>query len=173
LAEQAEPALHGPEQIAWLDRLEVEHDNVRAALAWSLDGGDAGSMAGADAGVASGVRLAGAISWFWYLRHKREGLTWLERVLARSQGTATVARATALCAAGLVRREPDPDDRRASFAVITDDGRAALRKAAPVYLQGIDDEFLSHLGAGERKALERSLRKVLDAQRGEVEAAGP
>jgi len=75
--------------------------------------------------------------------------------------------------AGLVRREPDPDDRRASFAVITDDGRAALRKAAPVYLQGIDDEFLSHLGAGERKALERSLRKVLDAQRGEVEAAGP
>ena len=65
--------------------------------------------------------------------------------------------------AGLVRREPDPDDKRAAFAVITDDGRAALRKAAPVYLQGIEEEFLSHLSGAERKALERSLRKVLEA----------
>jgi DNA-binding MarR family transcriptional regulator len=72
--------------------------------------------------------------------------------------------------AGLVRREADPDDRRGSFAVITDDGRAALRKAAPVYLQGIDDEFLAHLSASERKSLERSLRKVLDAHRAEADA---
>ena len=70
--------------------------------------------------------------------------------------------------AGLVRREPDPDDRRAAFAVITEDGRASLRKAAPVYLQGIEEEFLSHLTAAERKSVERSLRKVLDAQRGET-----
>jgi DNA-binding MarR family transcriptional regulator len=72
---------------------------------------------------------------------------------------------------GLVRREADPDDRRGSYAVITDDGRAALRKAAPVYLQGIDEEFLVHLTGAERKALERSLTKVLDAHRGEP--AGP
>jgi len=69
--------------------------------------------------------------------------------------------------AGLVRREPDPDDRRAAFAVITEDGRAALRKAAPVYLQGIDDEFLTHLTVSERKALERALTKVLDAHQGD------
>jgi DNA-binding MarR family transcriptional regulator len=75
--------------------------------------------------------------------------------------------------AGLVRREADPDDRRASFAVITDDGRAALRKAAPVYLEGIDAEFLSYLSTNERKALERALRKVLDAQRGEAGPTGP
>jgi DNA-binding MarR family transcriptional regulator len=79
--------------------------------------------------------------------------------------------------AGLVRREPDPDDKRAAFAVITDAGRAALRKAAPVYLQGIEEEFLSHLTAGERTALERSLHKVLAAtthdRRGEVEPSGP
>src|SRR3954468_4156221 len=75
--------------------------------------------------------------------------------------------------AGLVRREPDPADRGAAFAVITDDGRTALRKAAPVYLQGIEEEFLSHLTAGERKAVERSLHKVLDAQRGEAEPTGP
>jgi DNA-binding MarR family transcriptional regulator len=68
--------------------------------------------------------------------------------------------------AGLVRKEPDPDDRRGSYAAITEDGRAALRKAAPVYLQGIETEFLSHLSAGERRTLERSLTKVLDAQPG-------
>jgi DNA-binding MarR family transcriptional regulator len=71
--------------------------------------------------------------------------------------------------AGLVHREPDPDDRRAAFAVITDDGRAALRKAAPVYLQGIEDEFLSHLTVNERRVLERSLRKVLDAHGGRAD----
>jgi len=76
--------------------------------------------------------------------------------------------------AGLVRREPDPDDRRAAFAVITDDGRVRLRKAAPVYLQGIEDEFLAYLTAPERKSLERSLRTVLDAHRGEpIEPTGP
>jgi DNA-binding MarR family transcriptional regulator len=78
---------------------------------------------------------------------------------------------------GLVRREPDPDDRRGSYAVITDDGRAALRKAAPVYLQGIDEEFLAHLTPGERKALERSLTKVLTAvthgRRSEHDPTGP
>jgi non-specific serine/threonine protein kinase len=127
LAEQAEPALHGPEQIAWLDRLEVEHDNLRAALVWSLDGGDARSMAGADAGVEVGLRMAGAVSWFWYLRHKREGLTWLERLLARSQGTATAARARALCAAGLVRRELGKDGGQAGRALLEES--VALHRA--------------------------------------------
>jgi hypothetical protein len=47
--------------------------------------------------------------------------------------------------------------------------RAALRRAAPVYLQGIEEEFLSYLGPGERKSLERSLRKVLAAHRGEAD----
>ena len=75
--------------------------------------------------------------------------------------------------AGLARREPDPDDRRAAFAVITEDGRAALRKAAPVYLQGIEQEFLAHLTSAERRSLERALRKVLDAQRGRVGPTAP
>jgi DNA-binding MarR family transcriptional regulator len=85
-------------------------------------------------------------------------------VLSRSRVSRVVDE---MVQAGLVRRDPDPDDKRAAFAVITDDGRAALRKAAPVYLQGIEDEFLSHLTVGERKALERSLRKVLDASTSE------
>ena len=72
-----------------------------------------------------------------------------------------------LVRAGLVGREANPEDGRSAFAALTPVGRAALRKAAPVYLQGIEEEFLSHLSPGERKSVERSLRKVLDAQRGE------
>ncbi len=66
---------------------------------------------------------------------------------------------------GMVAREPDPADRRAVFAVITDAGRATLRAAAPVYLRGIREHFTSHLSERELIAVGRSLEKVLDAQR--------
>ena len=61
LAETAEPALRGPDQLMWLERLEVEYNNLRTVLAWSLaDNGDA----------EIGVRLAGALGRFWFLRGK-------------------------------------------------------------------------------------------------------
>src|SRR5262249_48481121 len=74
LAVQVEPQLHGPEQRIWLARLEREHDNLRAALGW-LDG---------RAEVERGLRLAAALTWFWGARsHFREGLRWLEGLLAQ------------------------------------------------------------------------------------------
>jgi predicted ATPase len=100
LAEAAEPHLHGAEQIVWAERLEQEHDNLRAALAWAREHGaaDGSSIDGADAEL----RLAGALFWFWDLRdYSSEGRRWLEGVLARSSGSArTALRATALYAAG-------------------------------------------------------------------------
>jgi DNA-binding MarR family transcriptional regulator len=64
---------------------------------------------------------------------------------------------------GLVAREPDPSDGRASFAVLTPVGRTALRKAAPVYLRGIETHFLAHLSPDERATIERALQRVVDA----------
>ncbi len=52
LVERAEPELWGPAQRKWLDRLEAEHDNVRAALGWSVENGEA----------ATALRLAGAMN---------------------------------------------------------------------------------------------------------------
>jgi DNA-binding MarR family transcriptional regulator len=65
--------------------------------------------------------------------------------------------------AGYVARVPDPADRRASFAAITPEGRAALRKAAPVYLAAVEREFLAHLSDADVHTIERALDRVREA----------
>ncbi len=90
LAEEAELALKGPLLVAWLERLERENDNLRAALQWALEGGRA-EMA---------LRLGIALERVWVVRgHRNEGLAFLERALAGSAGVATGMRAKALLAA--------------------------------------------------------------------------
>jgi predicted ATPase len=87
LAEEAEPELTGPEQAGWLERLEAEHDNLRAALSRSLEGED----------LELRLRLASALSYFWYVRgYWSEGRGWLEEALAGNAETPSTARAKAL-----------------------------------------------------------------------------
>src|SRR5581483_7582102 len=95
LAEEAEPYLRGAQQATWLARLEDEHDNLRAALQWALQQGDA----------ATGLRLGGALWRFWYLHgHAGEGWRWLTQLLALPGDDAgddlARARAQALSGAG-------------------------------------------------------------------------
>jgi DNA-binding CsgD family transcriptional regulator len=94
-AEDAEAKLRGQEQGAQLARLETDHDNLRAALAWSLEAADRAEY---------GLRLAGALHWFWFLHdHYREGRRWLEAALARpAMEVRTPARVKALAGAGLL-----------------------------------------------------------------------
>jgi DNA-binding MarR family transcriptional regulator len=68
-----------------------------------------------------------------------------------------------LVRAGLVVREPNPDDGRSAFAALTPAGRAMLRKAAPTYLAAVQREFSDHLTAREADVLAGALRKVLAA----------
>ena len=68
-----------------------------------------------------------------------------------------------LVRAGLVAREPNPDDGRSAFAVLTPAGRAALRKAAPTYVAAVRREFADHLTLREAEVLTGALRKVLAA----------
>ena len=119
MAEGAEPRSRHEDGAIWMDRLEMELDNLRLALEWSLAGGfaggsgetsgftpgtpeegrpavgetQAGSVPSGDgragmegiqaARVEAGMRLAGAMMWFWHIRsHGREGVDWLERLLA-------------------------------------------------------------------------------------------
>jgi predicted ATPase/transcriptional regulator with XRE-family HTH domain len=72
LAERAEPELHAQDQVAWLDHLEAEHPNLRAALEWALQTHDRERA----------VRLGRALWWFWSVRgYSSEGRRWLDRIL--------------------------------------------------------------------------------------------
>ncbi len=96
LAEEAEAKLRGAEQVLWLNRLEWEHDNLRAALQWSIEN------QGADPNRKDwALRLAGALSIFWYEHsHWSEGRRLLREALKRSKDASTSMRAKALVGAG-------------------------------------------------------------------------
>jgi predicted ATPase/transcriptional regulator with XRE-family HTH domain len=90
LAERPWLQLQGAERGEWLERLEREHDNLRAALRWAIESGDADT----------GQRLAVALMPFWYARgHLGEGRAWFDAALAMGGG---VARPAALHGAGVL-----------------------------------------------------------------------
>ena len=67
-----------------------------------------------------------------------------------------------LAGAGLVRKESNPSDGRSSYAVLTNEGLAAYRAAAPVYLAGIEREFAGSLTDADLTAVATALSKVLN-----------
>ncbi|HLZ72052.1 MAG TPA: MarR family transcriptional regulator [Dehalococcoidia bacterium] len=81
-------------------------------------------------------------------------------LLNRSNATRLADR---LEAAGLLRREPTPGDRRGTFAVITDAGLAELRRAWPVYAQAIDARFARFVSRKEAAQLGELLGRVYAA----------
>jgi len=106
LAEQGTSEQQGPEETAWLERLDLEHDNMRAALSWMLDSEEA----------EPGLRLSGALWGFWWMRgHYSEGRRWLEEALAKD-GRASAVRAKALEAVGWLADDQGDIDRAAAAA---------------------------------------------------------
>jgi DNA-binding CsgD family transcriptional regulator/tetratricopeptide (TPR) repeat protein len=105
LAAEAEPGLRGPEDAEWLERLETEHDNLRAALSWELERGE----------TELGLRLAGALWLFWEAHgHYGEGRRWLEDALQIDGQASAAVRAKALEGLGwLTYRQGDTDRAKA------------------------------------------------------------
>ncbi len=98
LAEASLIGLIGAEQATWFTRLEAEHDNLRAALAWGLE---------RDPRLA--LRTAGALWRFWSMGgHLTEGRTWLQKVLAQADAAPASPRALAFC--GLATLAEDQND---------------------------------------------------------------
>ncbi|HEX5469197.1 MAG TPA: tetratricopeptide repeat protein [Gaiellaceae bacterium] len=100
-AEEADAGLRGDDQLLWFERLETEHDNLRAALDSSLAAGD----------DETALRLGGALGWFWYAHgHALEGSTRLTELLAATKGAPEELRAGPLYALGVLldqRGEPE------------------------------------------------------------------
>jgi predicted ATPase/DNA-binding CsgD family transcriptional regulator len=87
-AESAEAELRGPGQVEWLERLEDDNDNLRAAMAWLLEKGE----------VEAAVRMAWSLWQFWLIHgYQGEGRRWIEVALAKGENLAAHTRAKALC----------------------------------------------------------------------------
>jgi predicted ATPase/DNA-binding SARP family transcriptional activator/DNA-binding CsgD family transcriptional regulator len=151
LAERAAPELRGPSQRAWVELLEREHDDLRAAASWFLE----------SEGWEQIVRLGWALWLFWWVNaHLTEGRRWMEEALDSGHATVVgVSRAKALFVAGTMadlqadRRTAQPmleeslnifreqgDERGAGFAL----GSAGLVELG----QGRLEEGISHLKEG-------------------------
>jgi predicted ATPase/class 3 adenylate cyclase len=90
-AEEAEPELEGPDQVAWMERLEADLDNFRAALSWLLEVGEA-ELA---------LRIGAALSLFWRIRgHLSEGRRWLSEGLSGGDAAPAGVRARAMLVLG-------------------------------------------------------------------------
>jgi non-specific serine/threonine protein kinase len=95
LAERAEPELNGPGMVVWLERIDREHDNLRAAIGWATSTGESETS----------LRLAAALARFWEVHgHMSEGQHWLEVALAHGDGVAGAIRSKALNGAGNLAR---------------------------------------------------------------------
>jgi predicted ATPase/DNA-binding SARP family transcriptional activator len=130
LAEEAEPGLWGAGDANRRRQLELEQDNLRAALEWSRDNGEAEEM----------LRLASALRWFWYIRAQfEEGFRWLQSAVALPGEASTLARAKALVGAGVLA------EQRGDFAQAV----PLLKEAMPLWGQlGLNSTgwTLLHLG---------------------------
>ena len=106
-AEAARPGLRGPDARIWLDRMEADHENLRAAIDW-------GESEGTSTGIDLATRVAKACAWFWMIRgHLVQGRLRVERLIARAP-TGTPAHARALLVAS-------------GLAYFVGDGARALR----------------------------------------------
>jgi len=115
------------------------------------------------------LEQAGTISLQWYdvlleLNAVPDGLRMQDLALRTVVSRTRVSRIVAeLEEHRLVERAIDPGDARASVATITAAGRQELRRAAPVYLAGIDAHFNRYLTAPQRTAVASALQRVVDA----------
>jgi tetratricopeptide (TPR) repeat protein len=149
LAERAAPGLLGRDQLDWLARLDAEHDNLRAALLWSL---------GREAGTA--VRLAGRLWPYWRMRdHHTEGTRWLAGALAGArERTADWARA-ALGAGILARDRGEVTTARAHLEASLECSRAQHERELAAW--ALRDLGQLHLHLGELGTAEALLAEGL------------
>src|SRR5918993_4417633 len=152
VAEEAEPYLFGVVQQDWKNRLELDHDNLQVALAWSLESNQ----------IEAGLKMAGALAWFWHGKgHLSEGNLWLEKILASGNGTQGKERAKALRASSILSTGAGDYIRARAFAESSIKLYREIRdnRGAGLVLADLGASF--HRGGKEEEAiesLEESLR---------------
>jgi predicted ATPase len=151
LAEPAAAELQGPGQLAWLDRLETEHDNLGAAMSWLIDQDELGP-----------VLQVGMATWrfWWFHGHAEEFASYGEKILARSEHLPPhqLALALVLCGRMLIaagdqaRAQALLEQSRPLFGQAGDKLRLAMVLALLGHLSALQHEY-----AGAGALLEESL----------------
>jgi predicted ATPase/DNA-binding SARP family transcriptional activator len=154
-AEEANQRLHSAEQATWFQRIEAEHDNLRTALSWGINGQR----------PETGLRLANALWWFWFRRgYWHEGYEWLRGGLAQTEGE-TPTRASALYHVASLIAQLHSDGVTSSLGEI----REALRisqKVGPLAVVAMSYVALSFSEADYQRAselFERALSLLREA----------
>ena len=153
LSEEAEPYMFSPERDVWMERLDREDANLRAALAWSKADSNA---------VQTGLRLVRALAFYWFLRgSEHEGRTWLEGMLERTDGTdRSAARGRALHGAGwLAWAEGDYE----AASPRTEEGLSIVREIGDKRESGFAEMLLGLVRMGQRNSV--AARPLLEESR--------
>jgi non-specific serine/threonine protein kinase len=160
LAERAELAIVLPQGDRWLSQLATEQENLRAALAWLEAAGEREVL----------LQLAGALSFFWFVRgHYREGSDWLERALAGGSAAPAGLRARALRGLGSLAPWHDGDRRTKLFSESVALCRASGNLAG-VGL-GLIGLAMAVMYQGDHNRAEQLLTEALSLARGLDDAA--
>jgi predicted ATPase/DNA-binding CsgD family transcriptional regulator/DNA-binding XRE family transcriptional regulator len=135
LASDAERQLNGPEQGRWLQHLELDYDNLRSALSWALGAPDPDRRE-------EGLRLAGTLWSFWYMRgYFVEGEAWLRMALAGADTVSISVRAKGLCARGMLTMVLGNPD---AAVTMLEEGLQAAQESGLLAV-----EALAHFGLGD------------------------
>jgi LuxR family transcriptional regulator, maltose regulon positive regulatory protein len=114
LAREAEAGLTGLQQAMWLERLEQEHENLRAAIQWLLERAEGAQARNDEAEMV--LRLVGVLWRFWSVRaYLSEGRSFLERAMAVSKGASAALRAKALTGASWLAFSQNAQDEAEAF----------------------------------------------------------
>jgi non-specific serine/threonine protein kinase len=158
LAEEAEPELKGAGQVAWVERLERDRDNLRAAMAWLLGRGE----------LEDAARLGWALWLFWGIRaHFAEGRRWMEQALsANGSAMPASARAKALYVAGMMANYQG-DHRSAEPLVEESLGLFRELEDKPGTAWALSNASFAALGQGHQRAItlvEESVHLFLEVE---------
>jgi predicted ATPase/transcriptional regulator with XRE-family HTH domain len=160
LAEEAEPWIKGQEQVEWLDLLESENANLRAAISGSLEAGEAQTAA----------RLGGALAMYWVMRARQsEGRRLMERALARSADAPAGVRARVIWALSVCIYGSGDGER---LMTLCEEGVALSREAgdadAEAYALGMMGFAAVELGDFDRAARVLEIVLAMDRERGDA-----
>ena len=163
-AEQASSELRGSRPLRWFDRLEVEQDNLRVALSWTL-GGDPPAADSEPQRRALGLRLVNALSWFWYSHHIADGRRWLELAIDRAEGDEGPTLVDAVHGLGWVLLQQGEPER--AKTALEQNLELCRRLGDPLKLaKGLDSLAVAHLYLDQPDVTTRLLEQSLEIARG-------